>query len=99
MRACCRQTTSSPLDPPFRVLDRIVHGSSDGTEATLYALLMSLSNFGVDVSSYLGAVLLWLVGESGHGLRNALIIRALARLLPIALVYTIVPHGSPHEAA
>lgn len=70
----------------------------DGTEATLYALLMSLSNFGVDVGSYLGAVLLWLLGDPStheHALRNALIIRSLARLLPIALVFALVPRGSP----
>jgi len=79
------------LMPMFALAARLC---PDGTEATLYALLMSLSNFGVDVGSYAGAVLLWMTEhDEEHGLRNALIVRTIARLLPVALVPFLVPHG------
>ena len=68
-------------------------------EATLFALLMGLSNFGGTIGGYNGAALLHIFGgvtapEFKH-LPSFIFARTIMYLLPIALVPVFVPKGSP----
>jgi hypothetical protein len=71
-----------------------------GAEATLFAMMMSLSNFGSAVSVYLGALLLMSLGiESGNyeNLTWAICIKACCRLTPLLLIPILIPSGSPSD--
>eukprot|EP00898_Chlorokybus_atmophyticus_P001084 jgi/Chlat1/1977/Chrsp158S02283 len=61
-------------------------------EGTLFALLMSLSNFGEDTSEFFGAWLLRVLGVSRADfslLWLAVLIRSLMRLLPLMLLFLV----------
>ena len=72
-------------------------------EGTLFALNMGLSNFGVILGTYMGnGLLLALGGVKGPEFENLdvlVIIRSLARLLPIALIPFLIPDGAPSDEA
>ena len=71
-----------------------------GAEATLFAMMMSLSNFGSAVSVYLGALLLLVLGIQGGDYRNlvwAITIKSCCRLLPLLMVPLLIPAGSPSD--
>eukprot|EP00467_Chlorarachnion_reptans_P018669 CAMPEP_0114498912 /NCGR_PEP_ID=MMETSP0109-20121206/7131_1 /TAXON_ID=29199 /ORGANISM="Chlorarachnion reptans, Strain CCCM449" /LENGTH=627 /DNA_ID=CAMNT_0001676433 /DNA_START=27 /DNA_END=1910 /DNA_ORIENTATION=+ len=73
-----------------------------GVEATLFALNMSLSNFGELVGMYLGSALLEMLGVKRGEFNNLelyIIIRSLAKLLPVFLIKFLVPLGSPDADA
>mmetsp|Transcript_20028 Transcript_20028/g.29994 ORF Transcript_20028/g.29994 Transcript_20028/m.29994 type:complete len:640 (+) Transcript_20028:70-1989(+) len=74
-----------------------------GVEATLFALNMGLSNFGVTIGDYLGQALLGALGgvepPEFKNLEVYVVIRSLCRLLPILLVWPLVPKGSPFSDA
>ena len=72
-------------------------------EATLFALLMGLANFGAVIGLYNGVALLHLFGgveaPEFRRLPSFIATRTLCYLLPLALVYTVVPAGRPSDPA
>jgi folate/biopterin transporter len=73
----------------------------DGVEATLFAMNMSLSNFGRTIGGYTGVGLMWMLGGINapefNNLPAFIVLRSLARLLPILLIPLLVPDGSPTQ--
>jgi hypothetical protein len=72
----------------------------DGAEATLYALLMALSNFGNTVGIYFGSFLLVIFGVTDDNYDNfiyVVVVKSLCRLLPILFIPFLVPDGSAQE--
>ena len=72
----------------------------DGVEATNFATIMGLSNFGSSVGDLVGAGLTNALGVEKHkydGLPALVVVRALTRLVPILLVPFLVPRGSPSD--
>ena len=72
----------------------------DGTEATLFSVLMSLSNFGYDVGSIFGSILLTIFGvtdENWTNFKYVLLLKSLLRMLPIFFVPLLVPPGTPMD--
>eukprot|EP00931_Biecheleriopsis_adriatica_P089861 TRINITY_DN63935_c0_g1_i1.p1 TRINITY_DN63935_c0_g1~~TRINITY_DN63935_c0_g1_i1.p1 ORF type:complete len:598 (-),score=107.12 TRINITY_DN63935_c0_g1_i1:54-1847(-) len=70
----------------------------DNLEATLFAMLMSLSNFGSTIGSFLGVTLceMWgLVDGNFDHLPEAVLAKSLFRLLPIPLIFMLTPNISP----
>jgi folate/biopterin transporter len=70
----------------------------DGLEATLFALLMALSNFGAAISQFFGVTLcevFGIVGDSFDRLPDAVIAKSLFRLVPIPLIFLLVPNLRP----
>jgi len=70
----------------------------DNLEATLFAMLMSLSNFGSTVSDFAGVTLCEVFGVVGRNfdmLPEAIITKSLCRLLPIPLIFMLVPNLTP----
>jgi len=74
-----------------------------GVEATLFALIMGLSNFGATIGQYLGAALLQMLGgveaPDFQNLWLYVLIRSLCRFAPIFLIKFMVPKGSPNDDA
>lgn len=71
-----------------------------GAEATVFAMFMSLSNFGSQVSIYFGSFLVHVMGIHEDNYDNfiyLIIIRSIARLFPIPLIYYLIPEGTPQE--
>ena len=73
-----------------------------GVEATLFALLMGLSNFGSTIGLYNGVFLLSAFGgveqpEFRH-LPAFVLMRTVFYLAPVALVFIFVPRGRPSDA-
>lgn len=71
-----------------------------GAEATVFAMLTALSNFGAAVSSYFGATLLVIFDvKSGNydNLNSLLLIKVLCRLSTLLLVPIFVPDGCPND--
>ena len=70
-------------------------------EATLFALLMGLSNFGSVIGIYNGVALLSLFGGVAqprfHNLVPFIATRTLCYVPPLGLVYLLVPHGRPSD--
>jgi len=91
------------FDMPVLVLAAQV--CPENIEATLFALLMSLTNMGDAISNFLGTSLLELLDVthcdySGNGNRcgnldAAVLIKSLCRCLPLLLIPVLVPGGSP----
>lgn len=72
----------------------------DGAEATLFALLMALSNFGTTVGIYFGSFLTVLFGVTQDNYKNfiyVIIVKSFCRLLPIPLIPLLIPVGSPQD--
>lgn len=72
----------------------------DGAEATLYAMLMSLSNFGNTVAIYNGSFLVVSYGVSDDNYDNfvwVVVTKSLCRLLPILFIPFLIPDGAPQE--
>jgi len=72
----------------------------DNIEATLFAMLMALSNFGTSVSDFFGVTLCELFGVVGNNydrLPEAVITKSLCRLLPIPLIFLLVPNITPAD--
>jgi hypothetical protein len=70
----------------------------DNIEATLFALLMALSNLGYAVSSFFGVTLcevFGVVGDNFDNLPEAVIAKSLFRLLAIPLIFLLVPNLTP----
>jgi len=73
----------------------------DNIEATLFALLMALSNFGSSVSNYFGVTLcevFGIVGDNFDNMPEAVIAKSLCRLLPIPLIFLLVPNLTPCDS-
>lgn len=71
-----------------------------GIEGTLFALLMSLSNFGGVVSKILGIGVVRALGvskENYSGMPLLVVIKSLTRLLPILLIRLLVPDLTPAD--
>ena len=73
-----------------------------GVEATLFALLMGLSNFGSTIGLYNGVFLLSAFGgveqpEFRH-LPAFVLMRTVFYLAPVALVFIFVPRGRPSDS-
>jgi hypothetical protein len=72
----------------------------DGAEATLYAMLMALSNFGNTVAIYNGSFLVVLFGVNDDNYDNfvwVVVTKSLCRLLPILFIPFLIPDGAPQE--
>jgi folate/biopterin transporter len=72
----------------------------DKIEATLFAMLMALSNFGSSVSDFFGVSLcefFGIVGDNFDRLPEAVITKSLCRLLPIPLIFLLVPDITPAD--
>eukprot|EP00929_Paragymnodinium_shiwhaense_P026680 TRINITY_DN15807_c0_g3_i1.p1 TRINITY_DN15807_c0_g3~~TRINITY_DN15807_c0_g3_i1.p1 ORF type:complete len:610 (+),score=64.81 TRINITY_DN15807_c0_g3_i1:47-1831(+) len=72
----------------------------DNVEATLFALLMSLNNFGGNVGSLLGVSLLEFLGVVGGNYDNfeeVIVIKAGFRLLPVFIIPFLVPALTPSD--
>lgn len=83
---------------PFFVLAAKV--CPEKCEATLFALLMALSNFGGDVGSYIGVGLLRAFDVSKNDWTNlpkVVLIKSMARFIPIILIPLLIPDASPAD--
>jgi len=72
----------------------------DNVEATLFALLMALSNFGSSIGTFFGVSLceaFGIVGDNFDRLPEAVVAKSLFRLLPIPLIFLLVPNLSPND--
>ncbi len=72
----------------------------DGSEATLYAIMMSLSNYGYDVGTVFGTVLLSIFhvsNDNWSGFKWVLLIKSILRIVPIILIKYLVPTGTPDD--
>jgi len=72
----------------------------DNLEATLFAMLMALSNLGSDVGSTSGAVLTDLLGIKDNNfdrMPQAVIIKSCCRILPIPFIFLLVPKLTPQD--
>jgi len=71
----------------------------EGVEATLFAMNMGLSNFGSTLGEYHAVGLMWMLGGIEQPrfdrLEHYVVLRSLARLLPIVLIPYLVPEGTP----
>jgi hypothetical protein len=71
-----------------------------GSEATVFASAMGLSNLGASVGEYFGVGLMWALKLEKNAYENLpqfVLARALCRLLPIVLIPWLVPKGRPGE--
>lgn len=72
-----------------------------GVEATLFALLMGLSNFGSTIGLYNGVFLLSAFGgveqPEFRNLPQYVLARTVSYLAPVALVFVFVPRGRPSD--
>lgn len=83
---------------PFFVLAAKV--CPEKCEATLFALLMALSNFGGDVGSYMGVGLLKAFGVSRKDysrLPDVVLVKTFCRFIPVFLIPLLIPHASPAD--
>jgi hypothetical protein len=83
--------------PMFVLASRVC---PDGAEATLYAMLMALSNFGNTVAIYNGSFLVVLFGVDDDNYDNfvwVVVVKSLCRLLPILFIPWLIPDGAPQE--
>jgi hypothetical protein len=83
--------------PMFVLASRVC---PDGAEATLYAMLMALSNFGNTVAIYNGSFLVVLFGVKDDNYDNfvwVVVTKSLCRLLPILFIPWLIPDGAPQE--
>lgn len=83
---------------PFFVLAAKV--CPERCEATLFALLMALSNFGGDVGSYMGVGLLkaFNVHRGDYSkLPNVVLIKTMCRFIPVLLIPLLIPDASPAD--
>lgn len=68
-----------------------------GVEGTLFALLMSISNFSSSVSAYWGSLICYLAGVDHDHYANLpwlIIIRSLFKLVPLFFLF-LIPDGNP----
>lgn len=95
--------TITPVVRRFSLMPMFVMASKlcpDGAEATLFSVMMSLSNFGYDVGTYFGSMLLALfkVTEDDYsGFAACVFIKSVMRILPVFLVPFLVPRGCPND--
>ena len=95
--------TLYPMARRFVMMPMFVLASKvcpDGAEATLYAMLMSLSNFGNTVAIYSGSFLVVLFGVKEDNYNNfvwVIVTKSLCRLLPILFIPFLIPDGSPQD--
>ena len=83
---------------PFFVLAAKV--CPEKCEATLFALLMALSNFGGDVGSYMGVGLLKAFGVSRKDysrLPDVVLVKTACRFIPVLLIPLLIPNASPAD--
>lgn len=72
----------------------------DGAEATIYAMLMALSNFGNTVGIYFGSFLVVSFGVTDTNYDNfvwVIVVKSLCRLLPILSIPFLIPDGAPQH--
>jgi len=72
----------------------------DNLEGTLFAMLMALANFGSTVGEFFGATMTEMLGiKDGNYdmLPQAVIAKSICRLLPIPLIYILVPDLTPQD--
>jgi hypothetical protein len=95
--------TLTPMVKRFLMLPTFVLAAKicpEGAEATLFSLLMALSNFGSDVAIYFGSFLVVVLGVDEDHYGNFLwviVVKSLFRLSPIPLFYILLPTGSPQR--
>ncbi len=95
--------TLSPMVRRFIMMPIFVLAAKvcpDGAEATLFAMLMALSNFGQAVAIYFGTFLVVLFDVTDENFDNlfwVIVVKSLCRLLPIPLIFLLVPHGCPQD--
>eukprot|EP00602_Paraphysomonas_sp_CaronLab_P009170 CAMPEP_0185032074 /NCGR_PEP_ID=MMETSP1103-20130426/19919_1 /TAXON_ID=36769 /ORGANISM="Paraphysomonas bandaiensis, Strain Caron Lab Isolate" /LENGTH=560 /DNA_ID=CAMNT_0027567833 /DNA_START=250 /DNA_END=1932 /DNA_ORIENTATION=+ len=93
----------SPMARRFYIMPLYILAAKvcpSGAEATVFALLTALGNFGSTVSVYMGSlVLVYFDVRQDHfdNLVIVILIKTFSRLLPILLVPFLVPHGSPFD--
>ncbi|GAB5033212.1 major facilitator superfamily protein isoform 2 [Nannochloropsis oceanica] len=83
---------------PFFVLAAKV--CPERCEATLFALLMALSNFGGDVGSYIGVGVLkaFHVHRGDYSeLSNVVLVKTMCRFIPVFLIPLLIPDASPAD--
>ncbi len=83
---------------PFFVLAAKV--CPERCEATLFALLMALSNFGGDVGSYIGVGVLkaFHVHRGDYSrLPNVVLVKTMCRFIPVFLIPLLIPDASPAD--
>ena len=83
---------------PFFVLAAKV--CPERCEATLFALLMALSNFGGDVGSYMGVGLLkaFNVSRGDYSkLPDVVLVKTMCRFIPVLLIPLLIPDASPAD--
>jgi hypothetical protein len=72
----------------------------DGAEATIYAMLMALSNFGNTVGIYFGSFLVVSFGVTDTNYDNfvwVIVVKSLCRLIPIISIPFLIPDGAPQN--
>ena len=72
----------------------------DGAEATVFAMITSLGNFGESVSSYVGASLLSIFSvsrENYDNLKWVIVIKMCCRSLILLLIPYLIPWGCPND--
>eukprot|EP00411_Alexandrium_monilatum_P081921 CAMPEP_0175607870 /NCGR_PEP_ID=MMETSP0096-20121207/61450_1 /TAXON_ID=311494 /ORGANISM="Alexandrium monilatum, Strain CCMP3105" /LENGTH=390 /DNA_ID=CAMNT_0016912737 /DNA_START=1 /DNA_END=1170 /DNA_ORIENTATION=- len=72
----------------------------ESVEATLFAMLMALSNFGSTVADFLGVSMLeafGVVGSNFDRLGDVILAKSFCRLLPMLLIPLLVPNLRPND--
>lgn len=95
----------SPMARRFYIMPLYILAAKvcpSGAEATVFALLTALGNFGTSVSVYLGSLVLQYFDIRDGNYDNLVLVICLkcaSRLLPLLLIPVLVPRGAPYEGA
>jgi hypothetical protein len=93
----------SPMARRFYIMPLYILAAKvcpSGAEATVFAILTALGNFGSSVSVYSGSLVLQYFDISDENYSNLVLViclKSASRLLPLLLVPILVPRGAPFE--
>lgn len=93
----------SPMARRFYIMPLYILAAKvcpSGAEATVFAILTALGNFGTSVSVYFGSLLLKYFNIRDGNYDNlvlVIVLKCLSRLLPVLLIPLLVPRGAPYE--
>jgi hypothetical protein len=95
----------SPMARRFYIMPLYILAAKvcpSGAEATVFAILTALGNFGTSISVYFGSLVLQYFDIRDGNYDNlvlVIVLKCASRLLPLLLIPLLVPRGAPFEAA
>ena len=93
----------SPMARRFYIMPLYILAAKvcpSGAEATVFAILTALGNFGTSVSVYFGSLVLQFFDIRDGNYKHLVLVICLkcaSRLLPLLLIPLLVPPGAPYE--